>query len=132
MLIPTIHFTGNCNEVIEFYKKTIGAEEQMIAHAKDAPADLGVSPDFVMHSEIKIFGTVVALTDGCDNPPTEDNHTFTVLFDTAEEVVDAFNKLVEGGKVVEPLSQQFWAEMSGMLKDRFGVNWCLLTRAMPN
>lgn len=132
MLIPTIHFAGNCNEVIEFYKKAVGAEVQVIAYAKDAPPEVAAQmpPDFVMHSEIKIFGTVVALTDGCEKPPTEDNHTFTVMFDTADEVVDVFNKLAEGGKVTQPLGQEFWADMCGMLVDKFGVHWCLLTKSM--
>ncbi|MCL2436606.1 MAG: VOC family protein [Clostridiales bacterium] len=133
MLIPTIHFAGNCNEVIEFYKQTIGAEVQMIAYAKDAPAELAavMPPDFVMHSEIKIFGTIVALTDGCEKPPTGDNHTFTVILETAEEVADVFNKLADRGEVIEPLGQQFWADLTGMLTDRYGVNWNVLTRSMP-
>jgi len=132
MLIPTIHFAGNCDEVIQFYKQTIGAEVMQIAYAKDAPPEVAAQmpPNFVMHSEIKIFGTVVALTDGCEKPPTENNHTFTVFFDTVEEVTDVFNRLVEGGKVIEPLSKQFWATMSGMLTDRFGVNWNVLTHSM--
>jgi len=134
MLIPTIHFAGNCNEIIEFYKETLGAEVMYMALAKDAPPEVAATlpANFVMHSEIKIFGTVVALTDGCEKPPTEDNHAFTVLFDTAEEVVDVFNKLADGGKVIEPLAQQFWADMCGMVTDKYAVNWCLLTRSMPN
>jgi len=133
MLIPTIHFAGNCREVIKFYVEVLGAEVLQIACAEDAPPEVGAQmpPDFVMHSEVKIFGTIVALTDGCEKPPTEDNHTFTVFFDTAEEVVEIFNKLAVGGRVIDPLAQQFYADMAGMLTDRFGVNWCLLTRAMP-
>jgi len=131
MLIPTIHFAGNCNEVIEFYKQTIGAEVQMIAFAKDAPEDLGVPPDFVTYSEIKIFGTLCTLSDGCESPPSGLNHTFTVQFDTADEVVDVFNKLSVDGNVLQPLGQQFYADMTGMFTDRFGVNWCLLTKSMP-
>jgi len=134
MLIPTIHFAGNCHEVIEFYKQTVGAEVQAIAYAKDAPPEFAAEmpPNFVMHSEIKIFGTIVALTDGCENPPSADNHTFTVMFDTADEVTNIFNKLAEGAKIIEPLEQRFWADLSGMLTDRYGVNWNLLTRSMPS
>ena len=129
MLIPTIHFAGNCHEIIEFYKTTIGAEVEKIAYAKDAPAEVSATmpPNFVMFSQIKIFGAIVSLTDGCENPPTENNHTFTVIFDTTDEVAEAFNKLVEGGKVIEPLAKQFWGELTGMLTDRYGVNWCLMT-----
>jgi len=134
MLIPTIHFAGNCHEIIEFYKQIVGAEVLQIAYAKDAPPEFAaeIPPNFIMHSEIKIFGTVVALTDGCEKPPTENNHTFTVIFDTAEEVADVFNKLAVGGKIIEPLAQQFWADLSGMLTDRYGVNWNVLTRTMPS
>jgi len=132
MLIPTIHFAGNCDEVIQFYVNTIGARVQMIAYAKDSPEDTGLAPNNVMHSQLEIFGTVVALTDGCEKPPTEPNHTFTVMFDTAQEVIDVFNKLAPGGKIIDPLGEQFWADMTGMLTDRFGVNWCLLTKTMPN
>ena len=134
MLIPTIHFAGNCNEVIEFYKKTLGAEVQTIAYAKDAPAEFGAEmpPNFVIYSEIKIFGTVIALTDGCEKPPSADNHTFTVILDTADEVTAVFNRLAEDGKIIEQLSQQFWADLTGMITDRYGVNWNILTSSMPN
>ena len=133
MLIPTIHFAGNCKEVIEFYKQAINAEVLQIAYAKEAPAEFSADlpPNFVMHSEVKIFGTVVALTDGCETPPTEDNHTFTVFLETTAQVSETFNKLAEGGKIIEPLSQQFWAELNGMLTDRFGVNWNICTHSMP-
>ncbi|MCL2406850.1 MAG: VOC family protein [Defluviitaleaceae bacterium] len=133
MLIPTIHFAGNCDEVIGFYKNTLGAEVIRIAYAgTDAPPDIALEmpPNFVMHSEIKVFGTVIALTDGCENPPTENNHAFTVFFDTAAEVVDNFNKLAAGGIITDPLSKQFWADMYGMVTDKYGVHWCLLTRSM--
>ena len=133
MLIPTIHFAGNCNEIIEFYKQTVNAKVKMIAYAKDAPAEISAKmpPNFVMHSEIEIFDTVVALTDGCEKPPSAINYTFTVIFDTADEVTSAFNSLSEGANITEPLAKQFWADMTGSLTDRYGVNWCLLTRTMP-
>ena len=129
MLLPTIHFAGNCMEAIEFYKKTVGAEVLQINCAKDAPPEVAAQmpPNFVMHSEVKIFGTTVALTDGCEEPPSAMNFTYTVILDTVEEVTDVFNRLAEGGKINEPLGQQFWAKLSGMVTDRFGVNWNVLT-----
>ena len=129
MLIPTIHFAGNCNEAINFYKEAANAEVQKIFYAKDAPGDAGqgMPPDFVMHSEVKIYGTIIGLSDGCETPPTGDNHTFTVILQTEEEVTTAFNKLSKDGKIIEPLSQQFWAKLSGMFTDRYGVNWNILT-----
>ena len=134
MLLPTIHFSGNCNEVIEFYKETINAKVKMIAYAKDAPEEFKntMPPNFVMHSEIEIFGTTVALTDGCENPPSTINHTFTVIFDTSCEVTTAFNNLAKDAIINEPLAKQFFADIAGSLTDKYGVNWHLLTRTMPD
>ena len=127
MLIPTIHFAGNCNEVIEFYKQTIGAEVQMIAHAKDAPADLGVSPDFVMHSVIAIGDGQVSMTDGAETPLNTGNYSFMLTKNTVAEVEALFEKLLVGGKVVAPLGPVFWASMYGMVEDQFGVTWQVMT-----
>ena len=133
MLLSSIHFAGNCNEVIEFYKKAINAKVHEIAFAKDAPGEFGAElpPEFIMHSEIEIYGTKVSFTDGCEKPPSSINHTFTVILQTAEEVTTAFNNLSEGATITEPLGQQFWADLTGSLTDRYGVNWCILTYTMP-
>ena len=125
MLIPTIHFAGNCDEVIAFYKDAVGANVKAVHYVED------VASNFVGHSEVEIFGCTVALTDGCDTAPACANHTFTVFLDSAEQVTDIFNKLADGGTVTEPLGQQFWAELCGHVTDRFGVNWHICTKSMP-
>ena len=131
MLIPTIHFHGNCDEAIAFYKETLGARVKEIAHAKDAPADTGMDslpPDFVMYSEIELFGSTVSMTDGAQTPLVSDNFSFMISFDTADEVASVFNKLAVGGKIVEPLAPQFWASMYGFVTDKFGVGWSIGTK----
>ena len=133
MLMPAIHFAGNCNEVIEFYKKTVNANVKDIAFAKDAPPDFGAElpPDFVMHSEVEIFGITLSLTDGCEKPPSSMNYSLMVMLNTADEVTSAFNSLSEGATITEPLGKQFWADLTGSLTDKYGVNWCILTNTMP-
>ena len=117
MLVPTIHFAGNCDEVIAFYKQAVGANVKAVHYVED------VAPNFVGHSEVEIFGCTVALTDGCEAAPASINHTFTVFLDTAEQVTALFNTLADGGTVTEPLAPQFWADLCGGVTDRFGVNW---------
>ena len=36
-LTPYLFFDGRCEEAIEFYKKTLGAEVQMLMRFKDGP-----------------------------------------------------------------------------------------------
>jgi len=126
MLIPNIHFNGNCDEAISFYKEVFGAEVKEINYAKDAPTDSGMDelpPNFVMYSEIIICGVKMSLTDGAETPLPFGHFSYLLNYDTEEEVTAIFNKLAEGGNVEEPLSTTFWAGLYGSVADRFGVNW---------
>ena len=131
MLMPTIHFNGNCNEAIMFYKDNLNAVIKEIAYAKDAPPDSGMDgypPDFIMHSEIEIFGSLCGMTDGSDGNLSIDSFCFTLFFDNDDDVKRIFNILSDGGTIVEPLQPQFWTSMYGYVKDRFGINWSINTR----
>jgi len=132
MFLTTIHFPGNCDEAISFYKEVLGAEVKDISYFKDAPKDssmdsLSLPPNFVMHSVISIHGSLVSMTDGVETKPTGDNFTFFITEDTVDEVRALYGKLLEGGKEVEALAPVFWASMYGVVEDRFGINWQVMT-----
>ena len=134
MLFPSIHFNANCDEAISFYKEALGATVKEIVYAKDVPAgtDTGMGelpPNVVMHSEIELFGTVCTFSDGVETPVSSEHHCFMIVLDTDEEVKNVWNKLIDGGKIIDPLEPQFWASLSGYVKDKFGVNWSINTRA---
>jgi len=131
MITPCIHFQGNCDEAINFYKEALAAEVKEVFYAKDAPPNSGMEdlpPNFVMHSEIIICGMNFSLTDGSEKPITGEQISFLITYDTAEEVKSAFEKLSAGGRVVEPLAAVFWSELYGYVIDRFGVNWQVMVR----
>ncbi|MCL2843805.1 MAG: VOC family protein [Oscillospiraceae bacterium] len=127
MLIPTIHFPGNCEEAIAYYKETVGAEVKQIVYFRDAPSDSGIDlpPNFVTYSDLLIYGTPISMTDGAETQITCENFTLTVFLHSAEEVTSVFNKLADGGQVIEALAPQFWTSLSGDVKDRFGLNWTI-------
>jgi PhnB protein len=131
MLIPCIHFQGNCDEALNFYKNALGAEVKSINYAKDAPPNSGTDelpPNFVMHSEVIICGTNFSLTDGAERPISGEHISFLIIFDTAEEVTAAFEKLVVDGSIVEPLSPVFWSPLYGFVVDQFGVHWQVMVK----
>ena len=135
MIIPCIHFNGDCDEAISFYKNALGAEVKGINYAKDAPSDSGMDglpPNFVMHSEVIICGMNFSLTDGAEKPIAGEQFSFLINYDTAEEVAVAFEKLVAGGSVVEPLAPVFWSQLYGFVIDRFGVHWQMMVRHHGN
>ena len=125
MITPCIHFQGNCDEAINFYREALGADVKEIFYAKDAPDynTESLPPDFVMHSSIIICGMNFSLTDGSESQITGEHISFMITYDTEGEVKKAYEKLEVGGKVVEPLAKVFWSDLYGYVIDRFGVNW---------
>ena len=132
MMITTIHFPGNCNEAIAYYQEAVGAQVERIDYFRDVPPGTVIEgfslPNHVMNSNIVIFGTPISMTDGVKTAIISENFTLTVFLDSAEEVTDVFNKLADGGQVIEPLEAQFWVSLTGFVKDRYGVNWNLCTK----
>jgi len=126
MLLTAISFS-NCHEAINFYKEALGAEVKRINYAKDAPPEVSehFPPNYVMYSEVTMFGATIVMTDGADK--TNGGFWLQVMFDTPEEVTEIYNKLAEGGEVTDSLGPQFWAAMNASVKDRFGVEWNVLT-----
>jgi len=131
MLVTTISFQGNCDEAIAFYKEVLGAEVKDVAYLRDAPPDSGMDealpPNFVMHSDVTIFGTRITMTDGGTAPIAGDYFSFMLAFDSAEKVTEVFHKLANGGEVITPLAPQFWAALCGDVRDCFGMHWHVCT-----
>jgi len=67
------------------------------------------------------------MTDGVETKPTGDNFTFFITEDTVDNVSALYNKLLKDGKEVEALAPVFWASMYGIVEDKFGVNWQVMT-----
>ena len=131
MITPCIHFQGNCDEAINFYKEVLSAEVREVNYAKNAPPGSGMEdlpPNFVMHSEVIICGMNFSLTDGAESPITNGNFSFMITYDTPEEVKATFEKLLPGGKTIEPLAAVFWSELYGFVIDRFGVEWQVMVK----
>ena len=67
---PYLFFDGRCEEAIEFYRKTLGAEVGMMMRWKDSPEPCpeGAIPpgseNKVMHAAIKIGDALVMASDG--------------------------------------------------------------------
>ena len=131
MLVTNISFQGNCDEAIAFYKEAVGAEVKGVYYFRDAPPDSGMDeslpPNFVMHSEVLIFGTQITMTDGGTAPIAGDYFSLMLSLDSAEEVTSVFNKLADGGKVIGALAPQFWATLCGDVQDPFGIHWHICT-----
>lgn len=132
-----LYFNGRCEEAIEFYKRAVGAEVEMLMRFKDnpepPPADQCPpgTENKVMHASLKIGGTVLMASDGrCTGKMNFDGFGLTLAVASEAEADKYFNALADGGKIQMPLERTFFSPRFGMTMDRFGVCWLIMVR--PN
>ena len=134
-----LFFAGRCEEAIDFYKKTLGAEVMMLMRFKDSPEPPQpgmIPPDSenkVMHASLRMGDTVVMASDGrCEGAPSFEGFSLSVTVADEAEADRVFAALAEGGKIQMPLSKTFWSSRFGMLSDRFGVGWMVSVAAQAS
>ncbi len=127
---PYLFFEGRAEEAVEFYRKALGAEVQMLMRYKESPEPPppGMVPpgseNKVMHASLRIGDATVMMSDGeCGGKPNFEGFSLSLTVKTAGEADRFFNALADGGKVQMPLSKTFWSPRFGMVADRFGVGW---------
>jgi PhnB protein len=125
-----LFFDGRCEEAIEFYKKTLGAETTMLMRFKDSPEppQPGMIPpgseNKIMHVSFRIGDTTVMASDGrCTGQANFQGFSLSLTVANEAEADRKFAALAEGGQVQMPMAKTFWSPRFGMVTDRFGVGW---------
>jgi PhnB protein len=128
---PYLFFEGRCEEAIEFYRSAVGAEVSTLMRFEEAPDQAQVTPgsgEKVMHAHLKIGDTAVLMSDGrCGGNASFAGFSLTLSVGTEAEAAKAFDALSAGGQVTMPLAKTFFASQFGMLTDRFGVMWMVMS-----
>jgi len=131
-----LFFNGNCEQAVEFYRKTLGAQVEMLLRFKDSPEPPPpgmVPPDWgdkIMHASFKVGQTTVMASDGCGTEAKSfQGFSLSLSVATATEADRYFNALAVGGKVTMPLNKTFWSPRFGMLEDKFGIGWMVSVMA---
>ena len=123
-----LSFSGRCEEALEFYKKSIGAEVTSLMRWKESPdAAMKGPPGYeekVMNAAFRIGETQLMADDGMGEKTAEfKGMTLCIEVVDDAEAKRVFAALGEGGKVTMPLAKTFWTSSFGMLTDKFGVPW---------
>jgi PhnB protein len=128
---PYLFFDGRCEEAVEFYRKALGAEVEMLMRFKDCPEpEHKPSPgteDKVMHASLRIGEATVMASDGrCQGKPSFQGFSLSLPVPDAAEAERLFAALADGGQVQQPLTETFFSPRFGMVADRFGVPWMIV------
>jgi PhnB protein len=129
-----LFFDGRTDEALDFYKKTLGIEVEMLMRFKDNP-DVAKNPnacppgaeDKIMHSCFRLGDQRVMASDGyAKGNPEFKGFALSLSVDTEAEADRLFAALGDGGKVEMPLGKTFFSPKFGMVQDKFGVGWMVI------
>jgi PhnB protein len=147
-LTPYLTFDGNTREAFKFYETALGAKIQTMLTYADMPAmdtageacggsaqpaeaaEFGARPtgDGIMHAALALPGGAMLFAG--DTPPGMPfdgvkGVMIALQYETIDRAHSAFSALSQGGHVTMPMAPSFWAEIFGMLTDRFGISWAV-------
>ncbi|MFL6646997.1 MAG: VOC family protein [Sulfurifustaceae bacterium] len=130
---PYLFFDGRAEEAIEFYRKALGAEVNMLMRFKESPepAKPGMLPpgseNKVMHASLRIGDTTVMASDGqCSGRTNFQGFALSLDARDEKDAERLFTALANGGQVQQPLTKTFFSPRFGMVTDRFGVMWMII------
>lgn len=127
-IVPYLNFDGNGSEALQFYCKALDGKivfQQSFGESPMAEHTPDNYKDKLMHASFECSaGHFMA----SDSPPgfqtkSGNNITLSLHYDSVAEAEKYFNALAEGGTVIMPLQETFWAERFGMLTDKYGFIW---------
>jgi PhnB protein len=127
---PYLFFNGRCEEALEFYRKALGAEVTVLIRYKDSPELTKIHgyENKVLHSNFQIGDTQIMASDGNGNDKVYfEGFALTLNVATEAEADRLFAAMEDGGQVLMPLAKTFYSPRFGMLADRFGVLWMIIT-----
>ena len=129
---PYLFFGGKCDEAIAFYASALGAETETVMRYKDSPGALpGIAEnwdDKVMHASFRVGDTTIMASDGMGpEEPQFQGISLTIEVSDEAEADKTFAALAEGGEVQMPIGKTFFARRFGVVADRFGVSWMVIT-----
>lgn len=123
-------FDGTCAEAMRFYEQTLSGKLSLVA-AKDAPA--GSMPpgvgDRTVHARLDADSAVLMASDWLSSDPYPGMAGFAVTLTapTTAEAKGLFDKLADGGQVTMAFAKTFYSDGFGMIVDRFGTPWMVMS-----
>ena len=130
-------FADRCEEALEFYKTRVGAEVTALMRWSDSPdPEMKAPPDRdnkIMHAAFKIGDTTLMADDGMGGQEKAEFKGVTLALSAASDADTKrlFDALGDGGSVRMPLAKTFWTSSFGVLTDKFGVPWMVMTASSP-
>ena len=125
MVMPYLHFNGDCEEAFRFYAEAFGGEVTSLSRFGNDPAKK------VMHAMVMLTetGAVSGSDQSEEQGPVEIvNQEILMFLPSREKVERVLARLCEGGKVIsafKPFPPPDDQGGGAVVADRYGYTWIL-------
>ena len=126
ILNPYLNFRRTAREAMDFYQSVFGGEVQRSTFAEYQMAQDPADNELIMHSQLTTpTGFTIMAADVPSHMELAEGSTISISLsgDDEAELTGYYEKLIDGGTVVEPLAKAPWGDSFGMAIDRFGTQW---------
>ena len=135
-MTPYLSFNGQCEEALGFYERSLGAKVGAVFRYEGTPLAQQVPSDWknkVMHASITVGEQLLMAGDVApDQYEVPKGFSLSLQMADTREAERIYEDLAEGGRIVMPLAETFWAARFGMVVDRFGIPWLINCEAEPS
>jgi PhnB protein len=131
-LYPYMLFDGTCAAAMRFYEKILAGQIEVMTSVGDSPMASQFPPESakrIIHARLRFDNNVLMASDWMAPEPYSgmQGTRFTLASPSATEAKRIYAALADGGTVEMPIQKTGWAEAYGMLVDRYGAPWQVMT-----
>ena len=124
-LDPYLNFRDNTREAMEFYHQVFGGKLDLNTFKEFGASQDPSEDDLIMHSQLEADEITFMAADTPKHMEYAPGTNFSMSLSGEDEarLRGYFDKLADGGSVLQPLEKAMWGDTFGMLIDRFGIRW---------
>jgi PhnB protein len=128
-LQPYLHFQDNCRDAMQFYKTIFGGKLEVMIIG-ESPAREHFPKELynqVPHASLINGDFYLMASDMCGQGELKQGNSVQLNINcTSKEHIEAlYQKLSEGGEIIQKLEKQFWGSLFAIVIDQYGVRWML-------
>ncbi|MGN6425403.1 VOC family protein [uncultured Leifsonia sp.] len=134
ILNPYLNFRAQAREAMDFYQSVFGGTLQRSTFAEFGMAEDPAESELVMHSQLTTdAGFTLMAADVPQRMELKEGAQISISLsgDDEAELSGYYERLADGGRVIEPLAKAPWGDSFGMLVDRYGVQWLVNIAGSP-
>lgn len=123
-----LHFEGNCEEVMNYYKGVFGGELELNRYGDThMEGDKQMDGSKIMHATLTAPGLSFMASDAMsENLTWGNNFSMSIAGDAATEggrIKGYYEALAKDGTITMPMNTVPWGAEFGMVKDKYNIDW---------